>query len=204
MTMTPLPGALRLLTLHGEAARPWIDPIARLRLTVFREWPYCYEGDLDYERDYLAHYLASPESVIGLVLEQDRALGATTGLPMSQAQPEMQAPFVRAGDTLSDWFYCGESVLLPTLRGHGIGGRFFDLREQQARALGHRQITFCAVERPDDHPLRPAHYRGNHGLWGRRGYQRQAHLQCQYRWKDLDQSEETDKTLTFWTRQLAP
>ena len=68
---------------------------------------------------------------------------------------EFAAPFAAAGFDLADTFYCGESVLLPDYRGRGVGHRFFDLREAQARKIGRRWCCFCAVIRPDDHPLRP-------------------------------------------------
>lgn len=30
-----------------------LDDMARLRIKVFRDWPYLYDGDVDYERRYL-------------------------------------------------------------------------------------------------------------------------------------------------------
>jgi hypothetical protein len=30
-----------------------VDDLARLRVTVFRDWPYLYDGDAEYERRYL-------------------------------------------------------------------------------------------------------------------------------------------------------
>ncbi len=201
---TPPPHPLRHLALHGPAIRPWVDALAALRLQVFREWPYCYDGSLAYERDYLRCYVESPRAVVALVLDQETPVAATTGLPLAEAHSEMQTPFLSAGLDPADWFYCGESVVLPALRGLGLGGQFFDLREQQARSLGLRRITFCAVERAPDDPRRPSRYRGNLGLWTRRGYQRQPQLQCQYAWRDLGASEDSEKTLTFWTRELGP
>ena len=76
-----------------------------------------------------------------------------------------------SGFDVASIFYCGESVLEPAYRGHGIGHRFFDLREAHARALGgFRSITFCAVVRPPDHPQRPAEYRPLDAFWRKRGY----------------------------------
>ena len=33
-----------------------INDLARLRVAVFRDWPYLYDGDAAYEREYLARY----------------------------------------------------------------------------------------------------------------------------------------------------
>ncbi|NBO21620.1 MAG: GNAT family N-acetyltransferase, partial [Rhodobacteraceae bacterium] len=46
--------ALRALT--GPAVAEVLDDVARLRIAVFRDWPYLYDGDLNYERRYLDSY----------------------------------------------------------------------------------------------------------------------------------------------------
>lgn len=55
------------LTTHaltGDSIRAHFDDIARLRITVFCEWPYLYEGSLAYERNYLAHYANCADGVL--------------------------------------------------------------------------------------------------------------------------------------------
>ena len=100
-------------------------------------------------------------------------------------------------------FYFGESVLLPGYRGQGIGVAFFDHREAHARAQGQfTHCCFCAVERPADHPLRPTGYQPLDDFWHNRGYRKVPALATTYRWKDIDQSQETDKPMTFWLRQI--
>ncbi|MEE2816993.1 MAG: GNAT family N-acetyltransferase, partial [Pseudomonadota bacterium] len=37
---------LRLDVLRGEDLARAIDDVARLRIAVFRDWPYLYDGDL--------------------------------------------------------------------------------------------------------------------------------------------------------------
>ena len=44
---------LQRLRLTGPAARPYAGALAQLRLSVFRAYPYLYEGDLAYETEYL-------------------------------------------------------------------------------------------------------------------------------------------------------
>ena len=64
---------------RGPEITPWLDDVARLRVTVFRDWPYLYEGDLDFERDYLAAYARSAESVFVLAMQGGEVVGASTG-----------------------------------------------------------------------------------------------------------------------------
>lgn len=182
---------------------PVLPDVARLRIEVFRSWPYLYQGSLDYEADYLQVYLDSPDSLAVLVYDGDRVVGASTALPLDHESEEFTAPFRRAGRDPSESFYCGESVLLPEYRGQGWGVRFFEEREAHARALGRfQQSCFAAVERPDSHPLRPADYVPLHAFWRRRGYQRHPELATTYSWQDVDQGEETEKPMVFWLKSL--
>lgn len=193
---------MNLRALHGAELAPLLDTVAALRIAVFRDWPYLYDGSLAYERDYLGRYLRCPQSVVGIAEVDGRIVGATTALPLEAAPEAMQAPFRARGDATGAIFYLGESVLLPDYRGRGIGKAFFALREARARELGHTHCTFCAVERPDDHPLQPAGHAGNAALWGKMGYQRQPSLRCQFEWQDLGEPAPSLKTLVFWTRTL--
>jgi GNAT superfamily N-acetyltransferase len=98
-------------------------------------------------------------------------------------------------------FYCGESVLDKRYRGLGIGVRFFEQREAHAADLGgFKHITFCCVERPLDHPRRPADYVPLDAFWNKRGYVKHPELHTTYSWKDLDDATETAKPMTFWLK----
>lgn len=180
--------------LTGSDILSVLDELAHLRIQVFREFPYLYDGNLNYERDYLQTYADSPNAVVVIARQRGRVIGASTGLPLIEAEAEFQAPF----DDPEKWFYFGESVLLPEFRGQGLGHAFFDHRE--AHASEYKQLCFCAVDRSDSHPLRPHNYRSLHAFWRGRGYQQQPHLTANFAWQDLDQPIETHHSLTFWTR----
>ena len=48
--------AITLECLSGAALLPHLDAVAALRIAVFRDWPYLYDGDAAYEREYLDAY----------------------------------------------------------------------------------------------------------------------------------------------------
>ena len=194
--------SLRIETLAGEHIGDRLDALAAVRIAVFRDWPYLYDGSLAYERKYLGTYLRSSRSLAILVWDGDRCVGASTALPLADAEEEARLPFEQAGRDISGIDYFGESVLLREYRGRGLGVRFFELREAHARGLGLHTCAFCAVSRPDDHPARPADYVPNDAFWTRRGYRRDPALVAQYRWTDIGEPEETAKPLVFWLRQL--
>lgn len=189
----------RVLT--GTALAEALDDVARLRIAVFRDFPYLYDGSLDYERDYLRAYL-SPGAVVVVALDDGRIVGAATGAPMADHAADFGAAFADRPEPLDQIFYCAESVLLPDYRGQGLGHAFFDAREGHARTLGARWSAFCSVIRPADHPARPADYRPLDGFWTRRGYQPLPGVVAQFSWRDLDQPAETTKNLQFWMRPL--
>lgn len=193
--------AITVATLAGEAVRAVIPDLARLRVEVFRDWPYLYDGDRDYERRYLAKYADLPDATVVVARDGDRVIGASTALPLARAEEEMQRPFRAQGLRVEDWYYLGESVLDRAYRGRGLGVAFFAGREARAATLGYRATTFCAVERPDDHPLRPGDYVPLDAFWTRRGYTRRPELRAQFAWQDIDQPGETLHPMVFWTRQ---
>ena len=69
--------------LRGEEVLPFLADLGRLRIDVFREFPYLYEGDLAYERDYLRVYANSPPSLVVLLLAGSEIVGATTCPPVT-------------------------------------------------------------------------------------------------------------------------
>jgi GNAT superfamily N-acetyltransferase len=190
-------------SLTGDAIKGVLPDLARLRIIVFRDWPYLYDGTLDYEEQYLAKFAASPGAVCVVARDGDLIVGASTGAPMIEHAEEFGEPFKKAGYDISKIFYCGESVLLKSHRGHGLGHAFFDHREAQARRLGgFTHSTFCRVIRPDNHPLKPKDYIPLDGFWRKRGYAPVPGLIATYNWKDIDQDSETVHEMQFWMKAL--
>ncbi|MGY6633068.1 MAG: GNAT family N-acetyltransferase [Alkalilacustris sp.] len=188
--------------LTGPALEAALDDVARLRITVFRAFPYLYDGDAAYERRYLEPYRSSADAIVVGAFDGDRLVGAATGAPLEDHADDFAAAFEGTGIALSDVFYCAESVLLPAYRGRGVGHRFFDLREAQARALGRRHAAFCAVLRPQDHPDRPTDHRPLDGFWRKRGYAPLPGVVAQFAWRDIGSAAETRKPLQVWIRDL--
>ena len=188
--------------LAREEARSQFDRLAALRITVFREWPYLYDGDLAYERDYLENYFASPDAFVAGAFDGDDLIGACTASPLKDHADEFAAPFKLKGWDISDYFYFGESVLLPPYRGRGVGVEFFTVREAEAVRQGYDQCVFCAVVRPDDHPAKPLDYTPLDEFWRRRGFEQMEGLQARFAWKDLGQDSESAKSMRFWAKHL--
>lgn len=192
---------IEIQSISGKAILPYLPEAARLRIAVFREFPYLYDGSEAYEREYLEVYAHSERSVFILALKDGRIIGMSTGLPLAEADEAFRKPFVDAGWDPQEIFYFGESVVAENERGQGIGHRFFDEREKHAAAHGFPITTFCAVQRPDNHPMKPAGYRTNDAFWTKRGYEKRPDLHAELDWPQVDQKDgEVRNRLVFWLK----
>lgn len=191
-----------LRTLIGAALDAALDDVAALRIAVFRDWPYLYDGSAEYERRYLESYRNNPRAIVVGAFDGPALIGAATGTPMEDHADAFAKAFAGVDIPLDQIFYCAESVLLPKYRGQGVGHGFFDHREAHARALGRRYVAFCAVIRPDTHPLRPVAARSNEPFWRGRGYAPMPGVVAKFDWTDVGQTASSLKPLQFWIRSL--
>lgn len=196
-------GELSYSVLGGSDLEAALDDLARLRIAVFADWPYLYDGDLGYERRYLGAFAASPGAVIVAARAPDEQMvGAATAAPLADHADEFAEPFARAGLDPQDYFYLAESVLLSDWRGQGAGRVFFEMREQAGRAQGFGKAVFASVIRPADHPARPDDYVPLDPFWRRLGYRPVEGLKAEFSWRDKGDDAETVKALQVWGRDL--
>jgi len=194
--------ALSVAPLIGPALNSALDDLARLRIAVFRDFPYLYEGTLEYEEKYLQLFSKGKDGIIVAARDGETIVGCATGSALVTHHGPLQEPFKETGADLDTIFYCGESVLLPDYRGHGIGHAFFDHREAHAKAKGYKTSAFCGVVRPADHPLRPANYQPLDPFWTKRGYRKADNLMAHFSWQDVGETDQTEKPMQFWLKDL--
>lgn len=194
--------AIDIRRLTGEDLKAALDDLAGLRISVFRAWPYLYEGTRAYEAKYLQRYAQTDGAVIVGAYDGRTLVGAATGEPLGDELEDFRAPLEARGLDVAKIFYMAESVLDPAYRGQGIGHRFFDEREAHARSLGYEEAVFCAVIRPDSHPLKPADYAPLDPFWRKRGYEKLQDVVVTFPWLDVGDSTETEKPMQVWHRKL--
>lgn len=194
---------MEIRLLHGAAIAPFIAELGQLRLEVFREYPFLYDGTAEEDADYLADLTRSERSLLVLAQAHGQVVGASIGLPLADAAQALQEPFVTRGQDPAKIFYFAQSLVLPAYRGQGLGVRFFIERESYAHKLADFDFcAFCSVERPGVHPLRPADYRPLHGFWRNRGFLRDPSLRSGCVWRDLDEQQTSEKIMAFWLKAL--
>lgn len=193
---------LKIVCLNGLEIHPYISELAKLRLHIFHDYPYLYDGDMEYETKYLNKYLQCPDSVMVLALDKEKVVGASTAIPLEFETPEVQKPFLDHGINIHDVFYFGESVLLSTYRGKNIYQHFFQEREKAAKEYGCKIAAFCAVVRRDDDPRRPKDYLPIDIIWQRYGYVKHPELCAYIEWKEIGEDTQSAKPLIFWLKTL--
>lgn len=190
-------------TFKGKEIESVILDLAQLRIIVFKDYPYLYEGSIVYEQEYLQTYINAERSFLFTVWDDNKMVGATTCIPLSDETADVKEPFIKAGINIETVFYFGESILLSEYRGLGIGNRFFEERENHARSFGAFEKTcFCSVVRPESHPLKPENYQPHDIFWTKRGYKKDENLQSQFDWLDINEQESTLKPMIYWVKNI--
>lgn len=193
---------LQISRLSGKEILPHINDLAKLRISVFKEYPYLYQGSFEYELKYLSTYTASPDSVMIIVSDHGKVVGASTAIPLKFETDECQKPFLHSNININDVFYFGESVLDKNYRGQGIYRHFFLEREAAARAACCHIATFCAVERPDDDERRPKDYTPLDAIWTHFGYVKHPEIATTYEWCEIGETTQSPKPMTFWLKTI--
>ena len=87
--------SLTIRPLTGEALAAALPEVARLRIAVFRAWPYLYDGDPAYEEAYLQSYRESAEALVVGAYDGETLVGASTGTPLTDHADDFAAAFFR-------------------------------------------------------------------------------------------------------------
>ena len=195
---------LRTETHTGAAIARFIPALAALRMEVFRDWPYLYEGNAAEETAHLAAFAKSPGAALVVALDDDAApVGCSTCLPLADEAANIRAPFEARGWDVRRFCYFGESVLRASERGQGVGVAFFAAREAHARTLpGVEFATFCSVRRAPDDPRRPAGTAPLDAFWRKRGFAPIPGLACTMTWPEVGRTGQQVNLLDFWGKPL--
>ena len=80
--------------LRQEEFNAGIDELAFLRINVFREYPYFYDGNLEYDKNYLCQYLSTKNSILVIARDKERIIGAISGIPLNKTFSDCRNVFV--------------------------------------------------------------------------------------------------------------
>ncbi|MEZ4814145.1 MAG: GNAT family N-acetyltransferase [Bdellovibrionota bacterium] len=194
--------AFKIELLQGAEARRILAPLAALRIEVFHEYPYLYEGNIEYELKYLDRYFSSKNSLVVALWNKDKLVGASTAIHLPEENLNIRTalnPFYKE----DSFVYFGESIIQKKYRGNGFGKKFFELRENFARSIPKvNRCGFCSVQRSSNDPRKPDSYFSPENLWSKLNYQLKKDLTVELEWKEIGEAKESPKSLQFWIKNL--
>ncbi len=192
--------AVQLLT--GSAIADLLDDVATLRLGIFREYPYLYQGRREDELGYLKTYGEAPDACVVMAYDGCAVVGAATGMPLIHEDPQVPEAFRGTALPLNRLYYVGELLFRLEYRNQGLGQKLLARLESHVRSLGsYRSLTCATVERPDSHPLRPRDYIPITRFLGRTGFVRLPGVITRFVWRETD-GVKRDHPMQFWIREL--
>ena len=87
-------------SLTGEAIRSVLPDLARLRIAVFRDWPYLYDGNLEYEQTYLDKFARANGAVCVIARDGPTIVGASIGRAVFPDDGASLIELVRVADRI--------------------------------------------------------------------------------------------------------
>ena len=186
----------------GQEARKYFNDIAQIRLSLFSQYPYLYKGTLEDERNYLEIYFQSPDAVILLVFDNEKVVGFSNSIPLTQESEEMKTPFKKQGLNLKEYLYVGEVMVYPDYQHKGIARKFFEFHEHKARTQGYSKVVFMTVNRPENHTFKPTDYRSLEPIWRHFGYEIVPGLVIDFEWTQIDTNIATQNCLAIWQKNI--
>ena len=188
--------------MQGSQIQEYLEKIAHLRLTIFKEFPYLYDGQLKDELEYLQHYAEQEQATAIIASCDDQLAGAVTAIPLQYESEEMTSPFSTMQYPVERTIYICELLFYPDYRNKGLGTRLLSRIEQHYRGQKNYQyLTSATVMRPDDHPHRPDGYVPIERFLQRNRFEKMPGVTTHFTWKEIDGARRNHE-MQFWIKTL--
>lgn len=194
---------VEIVEFTDEKMREFLPSFTRLRIEIFSDYPYLYDGDEISERKYLEKFNEMENALALGVFDQSELVGEATAYPLIYEHESLSKSFLDHDRSLEDYFCIGEIILKKDYRSQGLGGRLCEKLEAFARSKGFQSLCFFEIDRGPDDPKRPEGYRKLDTYWGGHGYQKHPELNGLVPYKEKGESEESPKKMVFWIKKLA-
>ncbi len=197
----------QIKSFKGKEILPFIDELGSLRVKIFREFPYLYDGDLETERRYMSGFANSNKSVLIAVFLQEQMVGFIIGTALDSGLPitaDAHDLFSSKNLPVNNYYYIGDLVLLEEHRSFGLATKLLKLIETFAADNGYCSTCFLTVFREPDHPLKPKGYKDTARLWEFRKTKKM-NLSISYPWRTFISESESvmlQNTLDFWEKDI--
>jgi ribosomal protein S18 acetylase RimI-like enzyme len=191
----------------GKETAKYIDIVSEWRIKLFREYPYLYVGDIEYEKKYMQGHATDKQAMIAIAKVDGMLAGFSTGFPLisdSEIVADVKKLVSQAGDDIADYYYYGEIMVLPEFRGRGLASMLYTAQDNLIKSWEFKHVCISTVVQEENHPLKPAGYKSTEGMFEHMGFVKNK-LMINYPWPTIqhDQSiKEVNHQLACWTKSL--
>lgn len=195
-------GKLHVEAYKGQEIAPYSKDIVQLSNTLFKGYPYFYNGNDGEYTEHLQSYAQSKNGIISIAFDGDKIVGVATGIPLSEAWDKYQKPFQQRGDDVKKIYYLGELLVLPEYTGKGLGQQMAKEVEKFAKEKGFQTITAQVIdEKSLKEPAPTGHYSMTNVLQ-KLGYQERPEINMESMWTNVNADKETSHKMVYWTKSL--
>ncbi|MCH9632523.1 MAG: hypothetical protein S4CHLAM6_08600 [Chlamydiae bacterium] len=194
---------IKIVSYQEGEIKNFIPDIARLRIEIFAEYPFLYDGDFECECKYLEKYASTKNAIVVVAYDNNQVIGISTGYPFADQNKELKRVFQKSKRNVNDYFCLAESILLKQYRGKGVGRKLFDQLEVFAKDFKqYKYICLFTSARPADDPKRPKEYRSTGPYWSKQGFCEHPELTFEDSYKEIEDDKETQHKMIFWIKEL--
>jgi len=193
--------------LIGKNASEYIEYVSHLRINIFKEYPYLYQGDLEYEKKYVADYTLHNQAMIAIAKIDGLIAGISTGIPVisdSKIAQDVKEIFTKQKTEAEKYYYYGEIMILPEFRGKGLATKLYSAQDKIIKEWGFEHACILTVIRENDHPLKPKCYNSPNSLWKHLGFF-QTGYKTNLHWQTIQSdgnSNDASNTLELWSKKI--
>lgn len=192
----------------GMQILQFMSTVPEIILKTFKEYPYLHCPTLEEKKEYISWFAHHQEGILVVAHEQDIILGFITGIPMKPViayLPEMHDLLKMHKQDLTEYYYCGDVIVLPEYQKKGICSKMFSSFEQKVKTLGYKGICLITSIREENHPLRPKEYQDPEKIWHHYGFEETSIILKNFQPTVIDHLgtvENRENAFVFWVKNF--
>ena len=196
---------ISIRTFRGELISPFLQDITDLCITIYKEYPYCYEGTKEEYFPFIEYY-AHDNGIACLLFDGNHPVGVAIGMPISEMREKYKAPFhhARPHENFEEIFYLGEILLLKDYRCRGLGTEMYLEFERSVKEnKNFKKICFCKIDESNQTNLEPENYKPLDGFWEKNGFDRCDDITVIVNWQNVGEVDESPHKLVYWLKSFS-
>ncbi len=197
---------MSIKTFRGESIGPFLEDITDLCLTIYKEYPYCYEGTKEEYFPFIEYYAQSDHGIACLLFDSNRPVGVAIGMPMSEMREKYKAPFTdaRSYENFNEIFYLGEFLLLKDYRGRGWGKKIYlEFEYAVDETENFKKMCFCKIDESNQTNLKPENYKPLDKFWKKKGFNKCDDITVIVNWKNVGELDDSPHKLVYWLKSFS-